>query len=157
MPLRIVSPAATSSLEMYTAPVDAPVDDEAVAEDVPATPGEEDELEEGALTYTSYWVGGYITPRICPDEVSTWDTTAAVVTVAGGAAASAASCCGDFTNDAPISPPTASNAAAIPAPTSTRRRRASRELWAARGRPPSSGPLSVAGEPSCVTRSSVRL
>jgi hypothetical protein len=39
MPLRIVSPAATFSLEMYTAPVDAPVDDEADGEDVPAVPG----------------------------------------------------------------------------------------------------------------------
>ena len=79
----------------------------------------------------------------------------AVVTVAGGAAVSAASCCGDFTKEAPISPPTASKAAAMPTPSSMRRRRASRDPRIA-GRPPLSlGPLSVAGEPSCVTRSSV--
>ena len=79
----------------------------------------------------------------------------AVVTVAGGAAVSAASCCGDFTKEAPISPPMASKAAAMPTPSSTRRRRASRDPRTI-GRPPLSfGPLSLAGEPSCVTRSSV--
>ncbi len=74
----------------------------------------DDDAEEGALTYTSSCAAGYTTPRICTDEVSTWDTTAAVVTVGDGGPVSAASCCGDFTNEAPISPPTASRAAPMP-------------------------------------------
>ena len=111
------------------------------------------ESDDGALGYTSYWVAGYTTPRIWTDEVRTWETTFAVVTVGGGAAVSAASCCGDFTNDAPISPPTASRAAAMPTPSSTRRRRVSRVPRTA-CRPRRRGPLAVAGEPSCVTRSS---
>jgi hypothetical protein len=70
---------------------------------------------------------------------------------------SAASCCGDFTNEAPISPPAASNAAAMPTPSSIRRRRVSRDPRTAWRRPlsllpPPPGPLPVAGEPSCVTR-----
>ena len=108
--------------------------------------------DDGAVAYTSYWVAGYTVPRISTDAVRIWDTTGAVVTVGGGAAVSAASCCGDFTNEAPISPPTASRAAAIPTPISTRRRRASRDPRIACPRPLSSGPLCVAMEPSCVTR-----
>jgi hypothetical protein len=48
----------------------------AVADRAPGR--DEDELEEGALTYTSYWVEGYTTPRIRTDEVQTRGTTAAV-------------------------------------------------------------------------------
>jgi hypothetical protein len=47
MPLRIVSPAVTSSLAMYTAPVDAPADDEAAAEDALAAPGEDESRARG--------------------------------------------------------------------------------------------------------------
>src|SRR4029077_18789241 len=116
-------------------------------------PPDEEPVAGGALGYTSYSVAGYTTPRISTDEVRIWETTAAVVTV-GGAAVSAASCCGDFTNEAPISPPTASRAAAMPTPSSTRRRRANRDPRTDGGPLPPSGPgpLSVAGEPSCVTR-----
>jgi signal transduction histidine kinase len=89
---------------MYTAD---PADEPASAEPPPVEPA-----VDGALAYTSYCVAGYTTPRISTDEVRTWETTAAVVTVDGGAAVSAASCCGDFTNEAPISPPTATRAAA---------------------------------------------
>ena len=108
--------------------------------------------DDGAVANTSYWVAGYTSPRIWTDAVRIWDTTVAVVTVAGGAAVSAASCCGDFTNEAPISPPMAATAAAIPTPISTRRRRASRDPRIAARRLSSSGPLCVAVEPSCVTR-----
>src|SRR5689334_13986006 len=129
---------------MYTGADDPPEEPPSAAEPV----------ADGALGYTSYSVAGYTTPRISTDEVRTWETTAAVVTVGGGAAVSAASCCGDFTNEAPISPPTASRAAAMPTPSSTRRRRASRDPRTPGGPLPRSGPcpLSVAGEPSCVTR-----
>ena len=128
-----MTPAATSSFEMYS----VPVDDEA------AEPGElladeldeADEADDEAPMSTSYCVDGYTTPRICTDEVRTWETTAAVVAVGCGGAVSAASCCGDFTNEAPISPPPASNAAAMPTPSSTRRRRVSRDPRTAR-RPP---------------------
>jgi hypothetical protein len=138
---------------MYT----VPVDDDPVPEDEPPAdepPDDDDEPDDELLAYTSYCVDGYTTPRICTDEVRIWETTAAVVTVGDGAAESAASCCGDFTKEAPISPPMASNAAAMPTPSSTRRRRASRDPRTACPRPPSSRPLSVAGEPSCVTKSS---
>src|SRR5438876_10873871 len=132
---------------MYTGADDPP-------EEPAAPPAAAEPVADGALGYTSYSVAGYTTPRSSTEEVRIWETTAAVVTVAGGAAVSAASCCGDFTNEAPISPPTASRAAAMPTPSSTRRRRASRDPCTAAG-PPLSGPLSVAGEPSCVTRTSV--
>jgi hypothetical protein len=156
--LVIVSPAAASSFDMYTADPLPPVaadpsaeDELPVAEPVLAP---EDELDDGALAYTSYCVAGYTTPRISTDEVRTWEATVAVVTVADGAAVFAASCCGDFTKEAPISPPAASRAAAMPTPSSTRRRRASRDPRTVGRRPLSPRPLSVAGEPSCVTRSS---
>ena len=141
---RTVPPAATSSFEMYTVPRPRRSGSE---EGCPAGRTRA-EPRDGALGYTSYSVAGYTTPRIWTDEVRTWETTAAVVTVAGGAAVSAASCCGDFTNEAPISPPTASRAAAMPTPSSTRRRRASRDPRTACRRPRSPGPLSVAGGPS---------
>src|SRR5271170_954234 len=120
---------------MYTGDELAP-DDESPADEPPAAPEDE---PDGALAYTSYWVPGYTSPRIWTDAVRIWETTVAVVTVPGGAAVSAASCCGDFTKEAPISPPTASKAAPMPTPSSTRRRRTSRDPR-------------VAG---CVTRSSV--
>jgi len=134
LPLPMVWPAATSSRDMYTAPLPLAPAEPAVPDDPPAAepePPAAGEPDEGALAYTSYCVAGYTTPRICTDEVRTWDTTAAVVTVGGGAAVSAASCWGDFTNEAPISPPIASSAAAMPTPSSTRRRRASRDPGAA--------------------------
>jgi hypothetical protein len=144
---------------MYTAPLppavgDPAAEDEPLAAEPVSAAEDEDELDDGALGYTSYWVAGYTRPRIWTDEVRTWETTVAVVTVEGGAAVSAASCCGDFTKEAPISPPTASKAAAMPTPSRTRRRRDSRDPRTACRRPLSSGPLSVAREPSCVTRSS---
>jgi hypothetical protein len=74
-----------------------------------------------------YWVEGYTTPRIATAAVRIWETTLAVVTVPAGGAVSAASWAGDFTNAAPIRPPTDSSAAAIPTPSSARLRRASRE------------------------------
>jgi hypothetical protein len=58
--------------------------------------------------------------------------------------------CGDFTNEAPISPPMASRAAAPPTRNKMRRRRASRDPRTA-CRPPSPGLLSVVGEPTCAT------
>jgi hypothetical protein len=66
----------------------------------------------------------------------------------------AAICCGDFTNEEPISPPIASSAAPPATQKRRRRRRASRDPRAA-CRPWSLDSLSVAGEPSCVTRSSM--
>ena len=107
--------------------------------------------DSGADGYTSYCVAGYTTPRIWTDEVRIWETTFAVVTVGGGAAVSAAICCGDFTNEAPISPPIASRAAPPATQNRARRRRASRDPRTA-CRVPSLGLPSVAGEPSCVTR-----
>jgi hypothetical protein len=83
----------------------------------------------GVLAYTSYCVAGYTSPRIWTDAVMIWDTTAAVVTVAGGAA--------------------------MPTPSSTRRRRTSRDPHLTSRPLLPSGPLAVAVEPSCVTRSSV--
>ena len=47
---------------MYTAPVD---DDPAAEDELLAAESEdEDELDDGALAYTSYCVAGYTTPRI---------------------------------------------------------------------------------------------
>ncbi len=142
---------------MYTVdPLPPVADDPPPPAELPAPdsgPASEDELDEGPLAYTSYSVAGYTTPRICTDEVRTCETTGAVVAVGGGAAVSAASCWGDFTKEAPIRPPTASRAAAMPTPSSTRRRRASRDPRT-EGRPLSSGSLWLAGEPSRITRSS---
>src|ERR1022692_138373 len=143
-PLEILWPAATSRLDMYTVPDEPPA-----ADPVPGAAAS----ASGADGYTSYCVAGYTTPRISTDEVRIWETTFAVVTVGGGAAVSAATCCGDFTNEEPISPPMASRAAPPATQTRTRRRRASRDPRTA-CRPPSLGLLSVAGEPSCVTRPS---
>src|SRR5580700_10688587 len=156
-PLEIAWPAATSSLDMYTAPAEPPP----VAEPPPpAEPPAADPVPDapaaasGADGYTSYCVAGYTTPRIWTDEVRIWETTFAVVTVGGGAAESAAICCGDFTSEDPISPPMASRAAPPATQNRARRRRASRDPRTA-CRPWSLGSLSVAGEPSCVTRSSL--
>src|SRR6266566_2195 len=150
-PLEILWPAATPSLDMYTGPDESPPAAEPpAAEPVPdaAAP------DSGADGYTSYCVPGYTTPRIWTDDVRIWETTFAVVTVAGGAAVSAAICCGDFTNEEPISPPMASSAAPPATQNRARRRRASRDPRTA-CRPWSLEPLSVAGEPSRVTRSSL--
>src|ERR1700735_1465872 len=141
-PLEIVWPAATSRLDMYTVPGEPPAADPVSGAAASAS---------GADGYTSYCVAGYTTPRIGTDEVRIWETTFAVVTVGGGAAVSAAICCGDFTNEAPISPPMASRAAPPATQNRARRRLASRDPRTA-GRPWSLGLLSVAGEPSCVTR-----
>src|SRR5690348_3098067 len=85
-PLEIRWPAATSSLEIYTAPCAPPlVGEPPPVEPVPAVPVS----DSGADGYTSYWVPGYTTPRIWTDEVSTRETTFAVVAVGGGAAVSA--------------------------------------------------------------------
>src|SRR5580700_2730510 len=149
-PLEIVWPAATSSPDMYTAPGELlPAAEPPAADPLPVAPVS----DSGADGYTSYCAAGYTTPRICTDEVRTWETTFAVVTVGGGAAESAAICCGDFTNEEPISPPMASRAAPPATQNRTRRRRASRDPRTA-CRSPSLEPLSVAGEPSCVTQSS---
>src|SRR5580700_4423554 len=150
-PLEIVWPAATSSPDMYTAPGELlPAAEPPAADPLPVAPVS----DSGADGYTSYCAAGYTTPRICTDEVRTWETTFAVVTVGGGAAESAAICCGDFTNEDPISPPMASRAAPPATQNRARRRRASRDPRTA-CRPWSLGSLSVAGEPSCVTRSSL--
>src|SRR5215831_16070104 len=158
LPLEIVLPAATSSLDMYTAPGEPPPAAEPPAAEPPAADPvpEVAASDSGADGYTSYCVAGYTTPRIWTDEVRTWETTFAVVTVGGGAAVSAAICCGDFTNEEPISPPMASRAAPPATQNRARRRRASRDPRTA-CRPSSLGPLSVDGEPSCVTRSSLCL
>src|SRR5580704_1844290 len=150
-PLEIVWPAATASLDMYTDPAEPPpVPDPPAADPVPDAPVS----DSGADGYTSYWVPGYTAPRICTDEVRICETTFAVVTVGGGAVVSAAICCGDLTNEEPISPPMASRAAPPATQNRARRRRASRDPRTA-CRPWSLGSLSVAGEPSCVTRSSL--
>src|SRR5215470_10966537 len=148
-PLEIVLPAATSSLDMYTAPGDPLVPEPPAADPVPDVPVS----DSGADGYTSYSVPGYTTPRIWTDEVRIWETTFAVVAVGGGAAVSAAICCGDLTNEAPIRPPMASSAAPPATQNRARRRRASRDPRTA-CRPGSPGLRSVAGEPSCVMRSS---
>src|SRR5215468_1087209 len=123
-PLEIVRPAATASFDMYTASAEPPPEAEPPGADPVAGAAASDS---GADGYTSYCVPGYTTPRICTDEVRTWETTFAVVTVGGGAAASAAICCGDLTNEEPISPPMASRAAAPATQNRARRRRASRD------------------------------
>ena len=128
---------------MYTSPAD---DDPPAEDGLPESAPEDDD---GALAYTLYSVDEYTWPRICTDEVRIWETTVAVVNVSAGGAVSAASCCGDFTNEAPISPPPASRAAAMPIPSSTRRRRLSRDPRTAS--PP---PLSAGREPGSVTRPS---
>src|ERR1700734_2536126 len=144
-PFEICGPPATSRLDMYTVPGEPPAADPVSGAAASAS---------GADGYTSYCVAGYTTPRSWTDEVRTWETTFAVVTVGGGAAVSAAICCGDFTNEEPISPPMASRAAAPATHNGPRRRRASRDPRTV-GRAWSLASLSVAGEPSRVTRSSL--